>query len=95
MPLADAISKVAAAKQAALNALSTAQEAVALNHELRQENETLKGRLSANIAEYADAELLRDNEHLKQQVSGLQTQLMRAQEVTLVVAKVVDRYSPF
>lgn len=82
--------KVAAAEAAARDAQAAAADAAMLNKELQLENESLKSKLSSNVAEFADSELLRENERLKQQVASLQSQLMRAQEVSLVSAKVVD-----
>jgi len=46
--------------------------------------------LTPNVAESADAELLRENEGLKQQLKQLQSKLARSQEVALISAKVVD-----
>lgn len=90
--LETAATKVAAAEAAARDAQAAASDAAMLNKELKLENESLKSKLSSNVAEFADSELLRENERLKQQVASLQSQLMRAQEVSLVSAKVVDRY---
>ncbi|RHY20312.1 hypothetical protein DYB32_010061 [Aphanomyces invadans] len=46
--------------------------------------------MAAYIAEHAAAELLRENERLKLQVLTLQSKMVRAQQVSLVSAKVVD-----
>ena len=90
--LATAAANVVAAEAAAKEAQIAASTAAAYNRELKLENEQLKAKLSANIAEFADMELLRENERLKQQILSLQSQLMRAQEVSLLSAKVVQRY---
>ncbi|CAI5741853.1 unnamed protein product [Peronospora destructor] len=88
--LTEAASKVAEAESAARDAKSAAEAALELNHELISQNDRLRSTLSSNVAEYADAELLRENERLKQQVLQLQTKLVRSQEVSLISAKVVD-----
>lgn len=88
--LSSAASKVAAAESAAREAQSAAAAAAALNKELRNENESLKSKLSSGMAEHADEELVRENDRLKQQIASLQGQLVRAQEVSLVTASVVD-----
>ncbi|RHY16267.1 hypothetical protein DYB32_010663, partial [Aphanomyces invadans] len=46
--------------------------------------------MAAYIADHAYAELLRENELLKHQVLTMQRKLVRAREVPLVSAKVVD-----
>uniref|UniRef100_A0AAV1TMU3 Unconventional myosin-Vc n=1 Tax=Peronospora matthiolae TaxID=2874970 RepID=A0AAV1TMU3_9STRA len=88
--LTEAASKVAEAESAARDAKSAAEAALELNRELVAQNDRLRSTLSSNVAEYADAELLRENERLKQQVLQLQTKLVRSQEVSLISAKVVD-----
>ncbi|CAH0482711.1 unnamed protein product [Peronospora belbahrii] len=88
--LTEAASKVAEAESAARDAKSAAESALELNRELISQNDRLRSTLSSNVAEYADAELLRENERLKQQVLQLQTKLVRSQEVSLISAKVVD-----
>ncbi|OWZ23109.1 Myosin [Phytophthora megakarya] len=88
--LTEAASKVAEAESAARDAKSAAEAALELNRELVSQNDRLRSTLSSNVAEYADAELLRENERLKQQVLQLQTKLVRSQEVSLISAKVVD-----
>ncbi|CEG42077.1 myosin-like protein [Plasmopara halstedii] len=88
--LTEAASKVAEAESAARDAKQAAEAALELNRELVSQNDRLRSTLSSNVAEYADAELLRENERLKQQVLQLQTKLVRSQEVSLISAKVVD-----
>ncbi|KAI9912741.1 hypothetical protein PsorP6_005621 [Peronosclerospora sorghi] len=88
--LTEAASKVAEAESAARDAKSAAEAALELNRELVAQNDRLRSTLSSNVAEYADAELLRENDRLKQQVLQLQTKLVRSQEVSLISAKVVD-----
>ncbi|KAG2813357.1 hypothetical protein PC112_g14778 [Phytophthora cactorum] len=88
--LTEAASKVAEAESAARDAKHAAESALELNRELVAQNDRLRSTLSSNVAEYADAELLRENERLKQQVLQLQTKLVRSQEVSLISAKVVD-----
>uniref|UniRef100_A0AAV1TNJ2 PX domain-containing protein n=1 Tax=Peronospora matthiolae TaxID=2874970 RepID=A0AAV1TNJ2_9STRA len=58
--------------------------------EAASKNDRERSTLSSIVAEYADVELLRENERLKQQVLQLQTKLVRSQEVSLISAKVVD-----
>nr|CCA16885.1 unconventional myosin putative [Albugo laibachii Nc14] len=88
--LTGAASKVADAEAAARDAKEAAEMALELNRELQAQNDRLRSTLSTNVTEYADAELLRENERLKQQVLQLQTKLVRSQEVSLISAKVVD-----
>ncbi|KAF1334078.1 Myosin-like protein, partial [Globisporangium splendens] len=88
--LTEAAAKVAEAEAAARDAKQAAETALELNRELVAQNDRLRATLSSNVAEYADAELLRENERLKQQVLQLQTKLVRSQEVSLISAKVVD-----
>jgi hypothetical protein len=88
--LTDAAAKVAEAEAAAREAKTAAEAALEINKELQAENDRLRSTLSTNVSEYADAELLRENERLKQQVMQLQTKLVRSQEVSLISAKVVD-----
>ncbi|CCI47888.1 unnamed protein product [Albugo candida] len=88
--LTGAASKVADAEAAARDAKEAAEMALELNRELQAQNDRLRSTLTTNVTEYADAELLRENERLKQQVLQLQTKLVRSQEVSLISAKVVD-----
>ena len=88
--LTEAASKVAEAESAARDAKSAAEAALELNRELVAQNDRLRSTLSSTVAGCADAELLRENERLKQQVLQLQTKLVRSQEVSLIAAKVVD-----
>lgn len=88
--LTEAAGKVAEAESAARDAKQAAETALELNRELVAQNDRLRATLSSNVAEYADAELLRENERLKQQVLQLQTKLVRSQEVSLISARVVD-----
>jgi myosin-5 len=88
--LTQAASKVSDAETAAREAKQAAESALELNRELSVQNEQLRTTLSSNVAEYADRELVRENERLKQQVLQLQSKLMRSQEVSLISAKVVD-----
>lgn len=88
--LIDAAHKVAIAEEAAKEAQKAAQAAMTLNKELQARNDSLQATLMSNVAEYADAELLHENERLKQQVLSLQNKLVRSQEVSLISAKVVD-----
>ncbi|TDH66938.1 hypothetical protein CCR75_001574 [Bremia lactucae] len=88
--LTEAASKVAEAEAAARDAKYAAEAALELNRELVSQNDRLRSTLSSNVAEYADTELLRENDRLKQQVLQLQTKLVRSQEVSLISAKVVD-----
>ncbi|GLD95200.1 hypothetical protein PINS_up003842 [Pythium insidiosum] len=88
--LTEAASKVAEAEAAARDAKQAAEAALELNRELAAQNERLRATLSSNVAEYADAELVRENERLREQVMLLQNKLVRSQEVSLIAAKVVD-----
>ncbi|TYZ65738.1 hypothetical protein PybrP1_011999 [[Pythium] brassicae (nom. inval.)] len=88
--LTEAAGKVAEAESLARDAKMAAETALELNRELVAQNDRLRATLSSNVAEYADAELLRENERLKQQVLQLQTKLVRSQEVSLISARVVD-----
>ncbi|DAZ98019.1 TPA: hypothetical protein N0F65_004509 [Lagenidium giganteum] len=88
--LTTAAAKVAEAEAAARDAQQAAVAALELNRDLQAQNDRLRATLSSNVAEYADAELLRENERLKQQVAQLQNKLVRSQEVSLISAKVVD-----
>uniref|UniRef100_M4B4V7 Uncharacterized protein n=1 Tax=Hyaloperonospora arabidopsidis (strain Emoy2) TaxID=559515 RepID=M4B4V7_HYAAE len=88
--LTEVASKVAEAESAARDAKSAAEAALELDCELVAQNDRLRSTLSSTVAGCADAELLRENERLKQQVLQLQTKLVRSQEVSLISAKVVD-----
>lgn len=88
--LKEAATRVAEAEAAARDAKLAAEKALELNRELQAQNDRLRTTLSSNVAEYADAELLRENERLRQQVAQLQNKLARSQEVSLISAKVVD-----
>uniref|UniRef100_K3WUY7 Myosin motor domain-containing protein n=1 Tax=Globisporangium ultimum (strain ATCC 200006 / CBS 805.95 / DAOM BR144) TaxID=431595 RepID=K3WUY7_GLOUD len=88
--LTEAASRVAEAESSARDAKEAAESALELNQELVAQNDRLRAMLALNVAEYADAELLRENERLKQQVLQLQTKLVRSQEVSLISANVVD-----
>ncbi|KAG6586840.1 myosin-like protein [Phytophthora cinnamomi] len=91
--LTEAASKVAEAESAARDAKSAAEAALELNRELVAQNDRLRSTLSSNVAEYADAELLRENERLKQQVLQLQTKLIETN--TRGTLYVWHRYSTF
>uniref|UniRef100_A0AAV1TNF1 PX domain-containing protein n=1 Tax=Peronospora matthiolae TaxID=2874970 RepID=A0AAV1TNF1_9STRA len=87
----EAASKVAEAESAARDAKLAAEAALELDCVLVAQNDRERSTLSSIVAEYADVELLRENERLKQQrVLQLQTKLVRSQEVSLISAKVVD-----
>ncbi|OQS02165.1 myosin [Thraustotheca clavata] len=88
--LTSAASRVAEAEAAAVEAQKAAMAALTHNRVIQAENESLRAKLAAYVAEHADAELLRENERLKHQVLTLQSKLVRAQEVSLISAKVVD-----
>ncbi|KAH9124399.1 hypothetical protein AeMF1_004835 [Aphanomyces euteiches] len=88
--LASAAARVAEAEAAAVEAQKAAMAALTHNRVIQAENEALRAKMAAYVAEHADAELLRENERLKHQVLTLQSKLVRAQEVSLISAKVVD-----
>ncbi|RQM28181.1 hypothetical protein B5M09_002631 [Aphanomyces astaci] len=67
-----------------------AKEAMHLNAALQVENEQLKVKLAKNAREYADDDLRMENERLRAQLSALQSKIIRADEVALLAAKVVD-----
>ncbi|RHY73319.1 hypothetical protein DYB30_009822, partial [Aphanomyces astaci] len=73
-----------------VEAQKAAMAALTHNRVIQAENEALRAKMAAYVAEHADAELLRENERLKHQVLTLQSKLVRAQEVSLISAKVVD-----
>ncbi|OQR89600.1 myosin-like protein, partial [Achlya hypogyna] len=93
--LTSAAARVAEAEAAAVEAQKAAMAALAHNRVIQAENESLRAKLAAYVAEHADAELLRENERLKHQVLTLQSKLVRAQEVSLISAKVVDSRMTF
>ncbi|KAF0718985.1 hypothetical protein As57867_001347, partial [Aphanomyces stellatus] len=93
--LASAAARVAEAEAAAVEAQKAAMAALTHNRVIQAENEALRARMAAYVAEHADAELLRENERLKHQVLTLQSKLVRAQEVSLISAKVVDSRMTF
>ncbi|EQC32915.1 hypothetical protein SDRG_09446 [Saprolegnia diclina VS20] len=88
--LTSAAARVAEAEAAAVEAQKAAMAALTHNRVIQAENESLRAKMAAYVAEHADAELLRENERLKHQVLTLQSKLVRAQEVSLISAKVVD-----
>ncbi|KAF0718991.1 Aste57867_1354 [Aphanomyces stellatus] len=88
--LASAAARVAEAEAAAMEAQKAAMAALTHNRVIQAENEALRAKMAAYVTEHADAELLRENERLKHQVLTLQSKLVRAQEVSLITAKVVD-----
>ncbi|RHY84249.1 hypothetical protein DYB26_009792 [Aphanomyces astaci] len=93
--LASAASRVAEAEAAAMEAQKAAMAALTHNRVIQAENEALRAKMAAYVSEHADAELLRENERLKHQVLTLQSKLVRAQEVSLISAKVVDSRMTF
>ena len=58
---------------------------------LKHENIALKTKMSQLQKESGDTFLKSENERLQKQVAVLQNRLMRAQEVSLVSASVIDR----
>lgn len=82
--------RVKAAEGAAREAQSAVATAMQYNKKLERELKDFREKRMADVAKHADAEILKENERLKQQVSSLQTQLMRAQEVSLISAVVID-----
>ncbi|RHY28254.1 hypothetical protein DYB32_006105, partial [Aphanomyces invadans] len=93
--LASAAARVAEAEAAAMEAQKAAMAALTHNRVIQAENEALRAKMAAYVAEHADADLLRENERLKHQVLTLQSKLVRAQEVSLISAKVVDSRMTF
>ncbi|KAF0696725.1 Aste57867_12527 [Aphanomyces stellatus] len=82
--------KIDEAQAMAEQARQAAKEAMQLNAALQVENEQLKAKLAKNARDYADDELRVENERLRSQLAALQSKIIRADEVALISAKVVD-----
>ncbi|RHY24845.1 hypothetical protein DYB32_008656, partial [Aphanomyces invadans] len=86
----DMAKSVEEAHAMAEQARQAAKEAMQLNAALQVENEQLKAKLTKNAREYADEDLRQENERLRAQLAMLQSKIIRADEVALLSAKVVD-----
>ncbi|KAF1334077.1 Myosin-like protein, partial [Globisporangium splendens] len=86
----EAAAKVAEAEAAARDAMEAAETALELSRELVTQNEKLRATLSTTASQYAEAELVRENERLKERIVQLQTKLVRSQDVSVISVKVVD-----
>ncbi|KAF0733977.1 hypothetical protein Ae201684_009154 [Aphanomyces euteiches] len=86
----DLVHKLDEAQAMAEQARQAAKEAMQLNAALQVENEQLKAKLAKNARDYADEDLRVENERLRSQLAALQSKIIRADEVALISAKVVD-----
>uniref|UniRef100_K3WUY8 Myosin motor domain-containing protein n=1 Tax=Globisporangium ultimum (strain ATCC 200006 / CBS 805.95 / DAOM BR144) TaxID=431595 RepID=K3WUY8_GLOUD len=86
----EAAAKVAEAEAAARDAMEAAETALELSRELVAQNEKLRATLSTTASQYAETELVRENERLKERIVQLQTKVVRSQDVSVISVKVVD-----
>lgn len=90
--LSDAADKVAKAEEAAREYETQLTEAASKKRQLEEENEKLRASILNMALQNASVDLRREHVQLRQTLDSYQTKIDQMREISLLSAKVVDRY---
>ncbi|RLN81723.1 hypothetical protein BBJ28_00022401 [Nothophytophthora sp. Chile5] len=90
--LSDAADKVAKAEEAARQYAAQLTQAADKKRQLEAENEKLRASILSMALQNASVDLRREHVQLRQTLDSYQTKIDQMREISLLTAKVVDRY---